>query len=77
MDSNDNAKETMKNEIVSVLCEAGYNNSARYVKKYGFDNLNPSFTKLASKQADDFYRICLEKNCQWNELIEYPKNAIF
>lgn len=67
----------VKDEIVFQLKALGFPNSAAYVEKYGMEDLNPSFWKLASKEADEFYKVCIEMKCQWRDILEFPEDAIF
>lgn len=63
-------------EAVKEINSLGYPFTAKYVEKYGLDGLCPSFRK-PSREAEEFYRKCVEEGHPWDWYFEFPDDTVF
>ncbi len=60
---------------VKSLEERGFPNTAKYVEMFGL-NFCPSFRGV-NKEAEEFYKNCVDEGHPWDWYFEFPEDSIF
>ncbi len=58
------------------LRNRGFKYMAKYIEMFGYESLNPSYTKPC-ESAEKFYKDCVEEGHPYDWYFEFPDDAIF
>ncbi len=58
--------------LIEFLEDQGFKYTAKYVAKFGSDNMNPWFWGKQSQNAESFYKTCVEEGHPWDFYVDAP-----
>ena len=60
-------------KVAGQMKKLGFHYTAKYIEKFGVDNMNPWFTKGVTDASESFYKKCVEENHPWDYYDDPPE----
>lgn len=65
----------MDKKIADMLRNLGFPYTAQYIELFGYEEINPWFTRGANERTEAFYKRCVEERHPWYFYYDPPEEG--